>query len=74
MSHFSSKILMISPDKFRNNEHTLLDNVFQSKKTNQNQIEHLAIKEFNRLRELISNSGIEVFSFDDDSKFEGLKY
>ena len=70
MSHFSSKILMISPDKFRNNEHTLLDNVFQSKKTNQNKIEHLAIKEFNRLRELISNSGIEVFSFDDDSKFD----
>ena len=70
MSHFSSKILMISPDKFRNNEHTLLDNVFQSKKTNQNQIEHLAVKEFNRLRELISNSGIEVFSFDDDSKFD----
>ena len=70
MRHFSSKILMISPDKFRNNEHTLLDNVFQSKKTNQNQIEHLAIKEFNRLRELISNSGIEVFSFDDDSKFD----
>ena len=70
MSHFSSKILMISPDKFRNNEHTLLDNVFQSKKTNQNQIEHLAIKEFNRLREHISNSGIEVFSFDDDSKFD----
>tara|TARA_Y100000768_G_scaffold385206_1_gene370859 strand:+ start:245 stop:1150 length:906 start_codon:yes stop_codon:yes gene_type:complete len=70
MSHFSSKILMISPDKFRNNEHTLLDNVFQSKKTNQNQIEHLAIKEFNRLRELISNSGIEIFSFDDDSKFD----
>ncbi len=61
---------MISPDKFRNNEHTLLDNVFQSKKTNQNQIEHLAIKEFNRLRELISNSGIEIFSFDDDSKFD----
>jgi len=30
----------------------------------------LAIKEFNRLRELISNSGIEVFSFDDDSKFD----
>ena len=50
---------MISPDKFRNNEHTLLDNVFQSKKTNQNQIEHLAIKEFNRLRELISNSGMK---------------
>ena len=70
MSHFSSKILMISPDKFRNNEHTLLDNVFQSKKTNKNQIEFFAIKEFNRLRELISNSGIEVFSFDDDSKFD----
>ena len=70
MSHFSSKILMISPDKFRNNEHTLLDNVFQSKKTNENDVQSQALKEFNRLRELISNSGIEVFSFDDDSKFD----
>ena len=61
---------MISPDKFRNNEHTLLDNVFQLKKTNKNQIRYLAIREFNRLRELISNSGIEVFSFDDDSKYD----
>ena len=61
---------MISPNKFRNNEHTLLDNVFQLKKTNKNQIRYLAIREFNRLRELISNSGIEVFSFDDDSKYD----
>ena len=70
MSHFTSKILMVCPNKFRNNEHTLLDNVFQSKKTNKNQIQYLATKEFNRLTELISNSGIEVFSFDDDSKFD----
>ena len=70
MRHFTSKILMISPNKFRNNEHTLLDNVFQSKKTNKNQIQDLALNEFNRLRELILNSGIEVFSFDDDSKFD----
>ena len=61
---------MVCPNKFRNNEHTLLDNVFQSKKTNKNQIQYLATKEFNRLTELISNSGIEVFSFDDDSKFD----
>ena len=46
MSHFSSKILMISPDKFRNNEHTLLDNVFQSKKTNENDVQIQALKEF----------------------------
>ena len=70
MNHFTSKILMVCPSKFRNNEHTLLDNVFQSKKTNKNQIQYLATKEFNRLTELISNSGIEVFSFDDDSKFD----
>jgi len=70
MSHFTSKILMVCPNKFRNNEHTLLDNVFQSKKTNKNQIQYLATKEFNRLTELISNSGIEVFKFDDDSKFD----
>ena len=70
MNHLTSKILMVCPNKFRNNEHTLLDNVFQSKKTNKNQIQYLATKEFNRLTELISNSGIEVFSFDDDSKFD----
>ena len=61
---------MISPNKFRNNEYTLSDNVFQSKKTNENQIQTLALKEFNRFRELILNIGIEVFSFDDDSEFD----
>ena len=70
MSHFTSKILMISPNKFRNNEFTHYDNVFQSKKTNENDIQSQALKEFDRLRELISNSGIEVFSFDDDSEFD----
>ena len=61
---------MISPDKFRNNEYTHFDNVFQSKKNNENDVQSQALKEFNRLRELISNSGIEVFSFDDDSEFD----
>ena len=31
MKHFTSRILMISPDKFRNNELTLSDNSFQSR-------------------------------------------
>ena len=70
MRHFTSKILMISPNKFRNNEYTHSDNVFQSKKTNENDVQSQALKEFNRLREIISKSGIEVFSFDDDSEFD----
>ena len=70
MNHFTSKILMISPDKFRNNEYTILDNVFQSRKKNKDQIQSITLKEFDKLRDVISNSGIDVFSFDDDSKFD----
>lgn len=70
MKHFTSKILMISPDKFRNNEHTLSDNVFQSKKFNEDQVKSIALKEFDKLRNIILKSGINVFSFDDDSKFD----
>ena len=54
MRHFTSKILMISPNKFRNNEYTHSDNVFQSKKTNENDVQSEALKEFNRLRDIIS--------------------
>ena len=61
---------MISPDKFRNNEYTILDNVFQSRKKNKDQIQSITLKEFDKLRDVISNSGIDVFSFDDDSKFD----
>ena len=70
MIHFTSKILMVSPDKFRNNEHTLSDNVFQSRKFNEDQIKSIALKEFDKLRDVILKSGINVFSFDDDSKFD----
>jgi len=61
---------MVSPDKFRNNEHTLSDNVFQSRKFNEDQIKSIALKEFDKLRDVILKSGINVFSFDDDSKFD----
>ena len=70
MNHFTSKILMISPDKFRNNEYTISDNVFQSRKKNKDQIQSIALKEFDKLKDVISNSGIDVFHFDDDSKFD----
>ena len=70
MKYFTSKILMVSPDKFRNNEHTLSDNVFQSRKFNEDQIKSIALKEFDKLRDVILKSGINVFSFDDDSKFD----
>jgi hypothetical protein len=61
---------MISPDKFRNNEHTLSDNVFQSRKFNEDQVKSIALKEFDKLRNIILKSGINVFSFEDDSKFD----
>ena len=70
MEHFTSNILMISPDKFRNNEHTLSDNMFQSRKFNEDQVKSIALKEFDKLRDVILKSGINVFSFDDDSKFD----
>ena len=70
MEHFTSNILMISPDNFRNNEHTLSDNVFQSRKFNEDQVKSIALKEFDKLRDVILKSGINVFSFDDDSKFD----
>ena len=70
MEHLTSNILMISPDKFRNNEHTLSDNVFQSRKFNKDQVKLDALKEFDKLRDVILKSGINVFSFDDDSKFD----
>ena len=70
MNHLTSKILMISPDKFRNNEDTLSDNVFQSRKFNEDQVKSIALKEFDKLRDVILKSGINVFSFDDDSKFD----
>ena len=70
MEHLTSNILMISPDKFRNNEHTLSDNVFQSRKFNEDQVKSIALKEFDKLRDVILKSGINVFSFDDDSEFD----
>ncbi len=70
MKYFTSKILMISPNKFRNNELTISDNVFQLKKQKESKVESLALKEFDRLRNTISKSGVNVFSFDDDSNFD----
>jgi len=70
MEHLTSNILMISPDKFRNNEHTLSDNLFQSRKFNEDKVKLIALKEFDKLRDVILKSGINVFSFDDDSKFD----
>ena len=54
MKYFTSKILMISPNKFRNNELTISDNVFQLKKQKESKVESLALKEFDRLRNTIS--------------------
>ena len=46
MNYFSSKILMISPEKFRANELTQDDNVFQSRNQISKKIQKIAYKEF----------------------------
>jgi len=57
MKHFTSRILMISPDKFRNNELTISDNSFQSRVSENISISDRAISEFKDLKNL---SRIEV--------------
>ena len=58
MKHFTSRILMISPDKFRNNELTISDNSFQSKQVNNTSIYDNAISEFEKLKETILKKDI----------------
>lgn len=70
MKYFTSKILMVSPDKFRNNESTLSDNSFQAKKIQKSSISANAIDEFERLKKVILNKGVSVYSLSDDSEFD----
>ena len=70
MKYFTSKILMVSPDKFRNNEFTLSDNSFQAKKIQKSSISSNAIDEFERLKKVILNKGVSVYSLSDDSEFD----
>ena len=70
MEHFTSRILMISPNKFRNNELTIVDNSFQSRQVNNTSISDNAISEFERLKETILKKDISVYALDDDSEFD----
>ena len=70
MEHFTSRILMISPNKFRNNELTIVDNSFQSRQVNNTSISDNAISEFERLKETILKKDISVHALDDDSEFD----
>ena len=70
MKHFTSRILMISPDKFRNNELTLSDNSFQSRVIKNTSISDRAISEFEILKESISKRGVDVHAISDDSEFD----
>ena len=67
MKHFTSNILMVSPEKFRANEFTMDDNVFQSKKTIDVDVSIKAIEEFEKLKNTISDSGVSVYSLRGDS-------
>ena len=70
MKHFTSRILMISPDKFRNNELTISDNSFQSRGLENISISDNAISEFERLKESILKRGVDVHAISDDSEFD----
>ena len=70
MEHFTSRILMISPNKLRNNELTIVDNSFQSRQVNNTSISDNAISEFERLKETILKKDISVHALDDDSEFD----
>ena len=70
MEHFTSRILMISPNKFRNNELTIADNSFQIKQVNNTSISDNAISEFEKLKETILKKDISVHALDDDSEFD----
>jgi hypothetical protein len=70
MKHFTSRILMISPNKFRSNELTLSDNSFQSKQVENISISGNAISEFEKLKEAILKKGISVHALSDDSEFD----
>ena len=65
--HFTSKILMISPEKFRSNEFTMNDNVFQSREVVDSEVSIKAIEEFEKLKNAICDNGVSVYSLKDDS-------
>ena len=67
MMHFTSNILMISPEKFRANEFTMDDNVFQSRKVVDSEVSIQALEEFEKLKNTISDNGVSVYSIKDDS-------
>ncbi|MBL6604159.1 MAG: amidinotransferase, partial [Cryomorphaceae bacterium] len=58
---------MISPEKFRANEFTMDDNVFQSKKVADSKVSIQALEEFEKLKNTISDNGVSVYSIKDES-------
>ena len=58
---------MISPEKFRANEFTMDDNVFQSNEVVNTEVSTQAIEEFENLKNTILDSGGSVYSIKDDS-------
>jgi len=68
--HFTSNILMISPEKFRANEFTMDDNVFQSRKLVDSEVSIQALEEFEKLKNTISDNGVSVYSIKDESSHD----
>ena len=59
MIHFTSNILMVSPEKFRSNEFTMNDNVFQSREVVNSEVSIKAIEEFEKFVEIIEKKKIK---------------
>lgn len=62
-----STIFMVRPVNFGFNEQTAASNSFQTKKSNKsaNEIQELALKEFNTFVKVLTDNYIDVFVFDD---------
>ncbi|MCF6767059.1 arginine deiminase-related protein [Thiotrichales bacterium 19S11-10] len=56
-----SLIFMVEPASFRANEETLKTNKFQNKQINTKNVNELALKEFNQLKEKLIEHGISVY-------------
>lgn len=63
----ASTILMIRPGAFGFNEETAANNYFQKKPTSDQNIQQVAIDEFNKMVEQLKDHQIDVLVFDDSS-------
>ena len=64
----TSTILMIRPVNFGFNEQTAGSNAFQNRNAEQQQVQDMALKEFDRLVNVLRENGVEVIVVDDTTE------